>query len=160
MKKVIPVLLVIFLVSCAGNKVKLPIDTALGNLIRVEQKDTVATDEQPISAEAGKVLYILSFEGKNGLTYEGGEQDALQAFPLVDAKGTEFRAVFEGSPTDKGALSNKDWHYNGRLQGKNGKFVFVGTLTIPTSKITLVYSVPKDAAGLTLKDGERRHAIN
>lgn len=160
MKRLIPVLLLILLVSCAGNKVKLPIDTSLGKLVRIEQKDKVATVDQPISAEDRKVLYILNFEGKSEITYEGGEQDALRAFPLVDSKGTEFNSIFAGSPTNTGALSNKDWRYNGQLQGRNGKFVFVGALSIPAGKLTVVYSVPKDVAGLSLKDGERRHAIN
>lgn len=160
MSKVMLVFVAIFLTSCAGNKVNLPIDTSLGKLVRIEQKDSFATDERSISAEDGKVLYLLNFEGKNEISYEGGEQDALQAFPLVDAKGAEFRTVFAGSPTATGALANKDWRYNGQLQGKNGRFVFVGALSIPTGKITLVYSVPKDAASLSLKDGERRHAIN
>jgi len=148
------------LASCAGNKVNLPIDTTLGKLMRIEQKETVATDERVISAEAGKVLHLLHFEGKNEISYEGGNQDALRGFPLVDAKGTEFTPTYAGSPTDSGALSNKDWRYNGQLQGKNGKFVFVGALSVPRGKITLVYSVPKGASGLSLKDGDRKHAIN
>ncbi|MGZ5435954.1 MAG: hypothetical protein ACXW3F_07730 [Pyrinomonadaceae bacterium] len=160
MKKLPIIFIPLVLIACAGNKLTLPIDTSLGKLVRIDQKQTVATDDRSIAAEDGKVFYVLSFEGKDQISYEGGEQDALQAFSLVDAKGTEFRTVFEGSPTDTGALSDKDWHYNGQLQGKNGKFVFVGTLTIPTSKITLVYSVPKGVSGLSLKDGERKHAIN
>lgn len=160
MKKVMIIFFPALLIACAGSKVKLPIDTSLGKLARIEQKDNVATDERSVSAEDGKVLYLLNFEGKNEISYEGGEQDTLQAFPLVDAKGTEFRTVFAGSPTDTGALSNKDWHYNGQLQGKNGKFVFVGALSVPTGKLTLVYSVPKGTSGLSLKDGDRRHAIN
>ena len=160
MKILLIIFLLVFLISCTGSKVNLPIETSLGKLVRIEQKDKVATDEQPISAEGGKVLYILSFEGKNELTYEGGEQDALRAFPLVDSKGTEFNSIFAGSPTNTGALSNKDWRFNGQLQGRNGKFVFVGALSIPSGKLMVVYSVPKDAGGLSLKDGERRHPIN
>lgn len=160
MKKVITVFLSVFLIACAGNKVNLPIDTSLGKLVRIDQKASVATDEKSISAEDGKVLYLLNFEGKNEVSYEGGAQDALGAFPLVDSKGGEFSSVFAGSPTSSGALSNKDWRYNGQLQGKNGKFVFVGALSVPTGKITLVYSVPKGASGLSLKDGDRKHVIN
>jgi len=160
MRELMLALLVVVLVSCGTNKVNLPIDTSLGKLVRIEQKEKVATDDESISAEGGKVLYVLSFEGKNELTYEGGEQDALRAFPLVDSKGTEFNSIFAGSPTNTGALSNKDWRFNGQLQGRNGKFVFVGVLSIPTGKLTVVYSVPKDAGGLSLKDGERRHAVN
>lgn len=160
MRNRILVLVLIVLGSCGGNKVKLPIDTTLGKLVRIEEKEKVATDDESISTEAGKVLYVLSFEGKNELTYEGGERDALRAFPLVDSKGTEFNSIFAGSPNNTGALSNKDWRFNGQLQGRNGKFVFVGALSIPTGKLTVVYSVPKDAASLSLKDGDRKHAIN
>jgi hypothetical protein len=160
MKKVITMFLSIFLIACAGAKVNLPIDTSLGKLVRIDQKASVATDEKSLSAEDGKVLYLLSFEGKNEVSYEGGEQDALRAFPLIDSKGTEFSPVFAGSPASGDKLSNKDWRYNGQLQGKNGKFVFVGALSVPTGKITLVYSVPKGASGLSLKDGDRKHVIN
>lgn len=160
MKSLLIVFPLAFLISCAGNKVNLPIDTSLGKLVRIEQKENFATDERSVSAEEGKVLYLLNFEGKNEISYEGGQQDALQGFPLVDAKGTEFRTVFAGSPTGTGALSNKDWRYNGQLKGQNGRFVFVGALSIPAGKVTLVYSVPKGVSGLSLKDGERKHAIN
>jgi hypothetical protein len=160
MRKLTLVFSLIFLVSCGGNKVNLPLDTSLGKLVRIDQKENVATDERSISADDGKVLYLLNFEGKNEVSYEGGEQDALRAFPLVDSKGTEFTSMYAGSPTNSGVLSNKDWRYNGQLQGKNGKFVFVGALSVPTGKITLVYSVPKGVSGLLLKDGDRKHAIN
>lgn len=160
MKKVITVFLSVFLIACVGNKAHLPIDTSLGKLVRIDQKASVATDEKSISAGEGKVLYLLNFEGKNEVSYEGGEHDALRTFPLIDSKGTEFSPVFAGSPASDDKLSNKDWHYNGQLQGKNGKFVFVGALSVPTGKISLVYSVPKGASGLSLKDGDRKHAIN
>jgi hypothetical protein len=146
--------------SCTGNKVKLPIETSLGKLVRIEQKESVVTDERSVTAEAGKVLYLLSFEGKSEIPYEGVQNEGLRSFTLVDAQGTEFSPVFSGSPTDAGKLSNKEWRYNGQMKGQNGKFVFVGTLSVPTAKIALVYSVPKDASGLSLKDGASKHEIN
>jgi hypothetical protein len=154
------ILLAVSLMSCTGNRVKLPIETSLGKLVRLEQKDSVVTDERSISAEAGKVLYLLSFEGKSEIPYEGAQNEGLRSFALVDANGTEFTPVFSGSPTNAGKLSAEQWRYNGELKGQNGKFVFVGTLSVPAGKIALVYSVPKDASGLFLKDGERKHAIN
>ena len=159
MKKLI-IFIPLFLIACTGNKVTLPIDTSLGKLVSIDQKDNVATDEKSLAAEDGKVLYLLNFEGKNEISYEGGDQNVLKAFSLIDAKGTEIPPVYSGSPAGAGKLSDKDWKYNGRLQGKDGKFVFVGTLSIPTGKLTLVYPVPKGASGLSLKDGERKHVIN
>jgi hypothetical protein len=159
-KKAVILLLGVFLAACSSNSVKLPIETSLGKLVRIEQKDNVATDERSISAEAGKVLYLLSFEGKSEIPYQGVQNEGLKSFTLVDSNGTEFSPVFTGSPTNAGPLSDKELRYNGELKGQNGKFVFVGTLSVPSGKIALVYSVPKDASGLSLKDGERRHVIN
>lgn len=156
----IAVLILVMLSACGGNKVRLPIETSLGNLVRIEKKDDVATDERTISPEGGKVLYLLSFEGKSEIPYEG-EKEMFQTFTLVDSKGTESTPVFAGSPTNAGTLSNKEWKYiRGQLKAQNGRFVFVGVLSLPQPRLALVYAVPKDASGLTLKDGERRHAIN
>lgn len=122
------------------------------------------TTPMNIYAEGGRlrygVLYLLSFEGKKEVAYEGSETDALQTFPLTDSRGREFIAVFAGSPTKDGALSQKEWKYSGQLEGRDGKWVFVGTLLLPEPKLTLIYAVPKNASGLTLKDRERRHQIN
>ena len=159
-KLLVTMFLALFLISCAGSRVRLPIKTSLGNLVSIEKKDSVTTDERTISAEAGKVLYLLSFEGKSEITYEGAEREALQTLTISDSKGTEFAPVYSGSPTNTGTLSGKDWRYNGALKPQNGKFVFAGVLSVPSGKIALVYSVPRDASDLSLKDGKEKHPID
>lgn len=160
MKKITTMFLAVFLISCAGNKVKLPIETSLGSLVRVEKKSSVATDEQTISSEAGQVLYVLSFEGKNEIRYEGGKKDPIQTYALVDSNGKETTPLYAATPIEGDKLSNKDWHYDGQLHGTGGGFSFVGVLRFSQPKVTLVYRLPSDVSGLALKDGERRHSIN
>src|SRR5688500_15262375 len=124
------VLILAMLSACGGNKVRLPIETSLGNLVRIETRDGVTTDERTISAEAGKVLYLLSFEGKSEITYEGAEKEVL--LTIIDSKGTEFNPVFAGSPTNTGTLSSKEWKYNGALKPKEGKCVIALVLSVPS----------------------------
>lgn len=147
--------------SCGDSRVKLPIQTSLGDLIRVEAKDNVATDERTFSPESGGVLYVLSFEGKGQFDYQESEiKDTTVFLPLIDSGGKEFRHVFMGTPMTDGTLSNKAWKYSGELVGRDGRFVFVGKLSLPEPTLTLLYSVPKTASGLALKDGDQKHRIN
>lgn len=95
---------------------------------------------------------MLSFEGKKELPAPG-------MLPLVDPAGKESRPVFAGSPTKEGALTRKQWRYNGAMTAQDGKWIFEGTLLLPEPKVTLVYAVPTDAAGWLLKDGERKHRV-
>lgn len=148
------------LTACGGNTIQLPIDTSLGRLVRIDKKESVATDERTVSAAAGKILYLLSFEGKSEISYEGDEKNALHAVSLVDGKGTEFNYVFAGSPNNEGTLSKKEWRYNGQLNAKDGQWIFQGVLSVPPAKMVLAYEVPKDSSDLSLKNGEQKHAID
>lgn len=149
-------------ISCA-HKVTLPIKTSLGELVKVENKDSVATNEQTISPKSEEVIYILSFEGKKEIEVKevaASESMKLLDLPLVDSNGKEFAPVFAGSPTKEGPLSNKDIKLDGEMTGKDGKWwVSTGKITLPDSKLTLVYVVPKNASGLALKDGSQAHPI-
>ena len=143
----------VLLVSCnKGSNVRLPIATSLGNLVRVEKVERVVTDDKPVSAAPGEVLYLLSFEGKNSIS-------APVNPTLVDEKGNEKLAVFAGSPVRDGTLTKKAWTYNGEAKSVDGKFVFTGTVSLPEPRIAVVFSLPEGSAGWRLKDGENRPQV-
>ena len=146
----------ILLISC--NKVQLPIETSWGNLVRIEKVDRLITDEETLSPGTGEVLYLLSLEGKGKIAVQSSEPHGWMP-PLVDSTGKQWFPVFAGSPTREGTLTKKQWVYNGQMTGQDGKLVFEGTISLPEPKMALVYLVPRSAAGLALKDGERRHRI-
>lgn len=151
---------VLVLTSCAGGP-KLPLKTSLGDLIQIEKKTSIQTSDGNIDAKTDELLYLLSFEGKKELAFEGNaEADGPKAFRLIDSKGTSYVPAFAGTPTGEGVISDKEWKYSGGLTGRDGKWVFSGTLEFPAPKISLVYKVPKDASGLKLKDGNESHAIS
>jgi hypothetical protein len=148
-------------VSCGDGKAKLPVRTSLGDLVRVEKRDEVTTDERNFPSGNEEIYYLLSFEGKGQFEYLGSElKNALIFLSLVDSGGREFRPVFMGNPNKDGALSNRDWRYDGSLTAQDGKLVFVGKLSLPEPRLTLLYSVPRGAAGLALKDGEQKYRID
>jgi len=175
--------------SCATKVVTLPVSTSLGSLVRIEKKATVPTNRETISPKSGEVIYVLSFEGKNGFqikdvavpdlvrltgfltddsdigfdNFSGAQAPEiirLVNLPLVDSGGKEITPVFVGSPTSQGTLSQQGIVFNGRVTGKGGKpWVTTGNLKFPEPKVTLVYIVPEGAT-LTLKDGNQQHPIN
>lgn len=159
--------LVLLLVSChKTNSLRVPtsngapIRTSIGNLTSLEKKDSVETSDKKISPKSDEVLYLLTFEGKSEITYEGkAQQDGPNRILLLDAKGKEYSPESAGTPKN-GTLSDKDWKYNGGMKAVNGKFVFSGTMTLPEPKIVLVFLIPKDAAKLSLKDGDQKHPID
>lgn len=154
-------LALLFGVSCA-RKVTLPIKTSLGDLVKIENRDTVTTNESVISPKPDELIYVLNFEGKKEFEFEG--VDAAKVFtlfdlPLLDSNGKEFVPAFAGSPTKEGTLSNKDMNVNGGMTGREGRWVSTGKITLPEPKLALVYLVPKNAS-LSLKDGEQKYPIN
>ena len=169
-------LLLLLLVSCGGNKMKslsegttkrtptsngAPIRTSIGDLARIEKKDSVETNEEKIVPKAEEVLYLLTFEGKSEITYDGTTQrDGPNRILLIDPTGKEYVSEFAGTPAKDGTLSNKEWRYNGGMTAVNGKFVFAGTLSLPEPRVALVYLIPKDVSSLSLKDGDQKHSID
>jgi hypothetical protein len=175
-------------VSC-GSKVTLPISTSLGNLTKIEKKEKVNTNKDPVSPKSGEVVYLLTFEGKKEyevkgvavpelISMTGGLTDdsniRMQDFsisaspgmasglnlPLLDSSGKEFAPVFFGTQTADGVISNNGMRFNGSVTGRNGKpWITTGKFDFPESKVTVVYVVP-DGATLTIKDGGKKHAIN
>ena len=149
----------LLLISC--NKVKLPIKTSLGDLVRIEKRDAVETSDKRVTPKPDETLYMLTFEGKSEIVFEGTTgQDGPNKLPLVDSKGTQFTPVFGGSPAKDGALSNKEWKMNGSMRGADGNWVFSGTMTFPEPTVALLYLIPNSSSGLALKDGDQRHPIN
>jgi hypothetical protein len=175
-------------VSC-GSRVTLPVSTSLGNLTKIEKKERVNTNKNPVSPGSGEVVYLLSFEGKKEyevkgvavpelISLTGGLTDnsdiRMEAFsisaspgmasglnlPLVGSSGKEFAPVFFGTQTNDGVISNQGMRFNGNVTGKDGKpWITSGKFEFPESKVTVVYVVPEDAT-LTLKDGGQQHRIN
>jgi len=134
--------------------------TSIGDLVTVEKRTSVDTSDKKFEPRADELLYLLNFEGKNELTFEGKPQkDGPNRIILVDSKETKFPPQFAGTPTDSGSISNTDWKYDGGMKGVGGKFVFFGKLILPTPRIALVYVVPKNASGLRLKDGDENRPL-
>jgi len=126
----------------------------------IEKKPSIQTNEKKVEPKPDEWLYLLTFEGKNEITFEGkSAEDGPQRILLVDAKGTKFAPEFAGTPAGDGSISNADWKYNGPMKGVGGKWVFEGKVTLPTSKIALVYLVPQSASGLTLQDGSQTYSL-
>ena len=147
--------------SCGEYKPSLPIKTSMGDLVRVEMKASVETNKDKITPKEEEALYQLSFEGVNEISYDGNvSADGPNRLVLVDAAGKQFSPVYTGTPANDGALSDADWKFNGNLKSVDGKWVFVGTVTMIEPKFAAIYRVPKGSTGLVLKDGDQRHRIN
>jgi hypothetical protein len=161
----------------------------LGDLTKIEKKNNVSTNKDPITPKSGEAIYVLSFEGKKDrevkdvavpelISLTGGLSDnsdiSLDNFnvsagsgmasalnlPLVDASGKEFAPVFFGTPNTDGVISNIGARINGHVTGRDGKpWLTTGKFDFPEAKVTVVYVVPESAT-LSLKDGEQKHAIN
>jgi len=150
----------LLVVSCGRHKVSLPVQTSLGQLVAIEQKDTVATDKGAITPGAGEVLYQLTFEGRNELAYEGKPREDGFARVLVDSTLNEFEPAFAGTPRADGTISHEKWTWTGFYTGDGtGRTVFKGSVALPEPKLTLVYKVPRAASGLMLRDGNQLHPV-
>lgn len=153
------ILALLLLITCTENKVKLPIATSLGNLVEIEQRDMIQTNEKQFTPNTKEVLYILMFEGKSEVLYEGKLKEDGPWRALIDSKGKEFWPVFAGTPQKDGVISNAEWIMSGTVEVVEVEPVFKGKATLPAPKLALIYLISKDAAGLTLKDGNQRHPI-
>ena len=154
------ILTALLFISCGKNKVKLPIATSLGNLVKIEQKDMIKTNKKIITPKPDELLYLLTFEGKNEIIYEGGLQyDGPFKLLLVDSKGAKFPAEFAGTVTENGIVSNEKWLMTGRVEFTAEGSVFKGKAVLPEGKLAVIYLVPKKASGLTLAEGDKRYRI-
>lgn len=183
------VVLMLSLCASCARKVSLPIKTSLGDLTKIEKKNNVSTNKDPVTPKPGEVIYVLSFEGKKDrevkdvavpelINLTGGLSDnsdiRLENFavsagsgmasalnlPLADSSGKEFVPVFFGTPNTEGVISNNGARFNGHVTGRDGKpWVTTGKFDFPDAKVTVVYVVPESAT-LSLKDGEQKHALN
>jgi hypothetical protein len=159
-------LLIPLFISCIDIKVKLPIETSLGNLVTIEQKDMVETSGGKITPKSEEVLYLLIFEGKSEIPFNVTVQttDIQRAIPfilesireyaplIVDQETyNQYTPVFTGSPDTIGIISPNGWGIDGDVKNYNWK----GKLTMQESRIALVYLIPKTAVKLILKDGEQ-----
>ncbi len=178
----------LFSVSC-GSKVSLPIATSLGNLTKIEKRDKVNTNKEPVTPKAGEVVYVLTFDAHKEhevkniaapelISLTGALSDASEItftnftvsmtpglgsvlnMPLVDESGKEFGPAFFGNAQADGTITNAGVHFNGKVTGKDGKpWVTTGKLDFPSNNVAVVYVVPENAK-LSLKDGGQKHAIN
>jgi hypothetical protein len=178
-------LLLLLLVSCGGSRVKLPAKTSFGDLVEIKKGDKVAMNDPvivPITAQPGEIIYELHFDSKNQISY-GQDKESFLSPSLVDSTGRVYGFVYAGSLGPDGLLTRKDWRANGLYKPEVGDsrititnlnvgawpgrwqgWVFTGTFTLANSdqprRIAFVYSVPKDARGLTLKDGSQTYLVD
>ena len=171
-------------VSCGGGRVKLPAKTSFGDLVEIKKGDKVAMDDpviMPITPPAGEIAYELHFEGTHEITY-GQNKESFLSPSLIDSTGRVYPFVYAGRVGTDGLLTRKDWRANGLYKPEVGEsrititnlnvgawpgkwqgWIFTGTFTLPSSdkprRVAFVYSVPKDAPGLTLKDGNQTYLI-
>jgi hypothetical protein len=150
--------------SCGtNNKVKLPIDTSVGNLVSIEQKMNVATDGENIAIKPGEILYLLTFNGKSEFSLNGPLSKADPQRALVDQDGKEYWPVYSGSLREDGVISNKEWNFSSGVMtgGEDGQLVFVdGSMTIPKPEFTLIFCVPQNITKLALRDGDKQFPVN
>jgi TonB family protein len=150
------------LVSCSSKSEIIPLrgalETSLGKLERVEKrgeiKISVDEKEKTIRSQNNETLYIFIFSGKNEISK--GED----GFPLIDSAWNFYLPVFEGTSGTDGILSNKGWILNGELLGREGKFVFVGTIKLPRPQITLIYLIPKSVQDLAFVDAIKNGEVH
>ena len=162
-RRLVSMILALFLVGCGESKTAFDTDTSLGKLLEVEKRTkSVSTDIDParISPGESEVLFLLTFSGQGEITYTSGRD-----YPLISSSGSQFYPTFAGNPTGDDTLSGGKWLMTGVMGGQDGTFVMQGavTYTLPKSqtprRTVFVYVVPKDAGALTLKDGDHTFPI-
>ena len=183
------ILTLLLCASCA-RKVSLPIKTSLGDLTRIEKKDKVNTNKDPVSPKSGEVIYVLSFEGKKEYEVKGVAAPELMSFtggltdnsdikfdnfnvssgimdlgsvlnlPLVDSSGKQFNPAFFGTPGADGVISNTAVRFNGHVTGRDGK-PWVSTGKFDFPEAKVtLVYLVPENTTLSLKDGGQQHAIN
>jgi hypothetical protein len=147
-------------------KAALPMKTSLGDLVKIENRNEVKTDQETIALKTNESLYAFSFEGKKKIEFKGDKSANPNSYlylPLIDPTGHEFVPVFAGGSVKDGVLSKKGIDIITQFRiAKNFEQVPTGEgfIMLPEPKLTLVYLVPKEVSGLALKDGGQRFQIN
>jgi hypothetical protein len=161
----LPACLAFHLTACSGRDAPLQSEviaqTSLGDLVRVQRKEQVVTSGEPISPEPDEMLWVLDFEGRLEIPYDPGYNlEGSSYYPLVDASGRRYSAILVGTPNEAGALTLDGWDVSpAQIIQKDGLFTLESTVKLPRPKVSIVYSVPRDASKLTLQDGDRRHEL-
>lgn len=153
----------VMLAACAGN-VELPKGTGLGDLVKLENKDSVSVKgKEPLKPKDGETFYVLNFENINSVAFRDltpESKTVLHNFSLVDSAGKEYRPMAFGSTAEDGGYTTEGMTYDGSMEASGGRFfIRTGSVNVPNGRLTVVYSVPKTASGLSLKDGEKRYPV-
>jgi len=157
-------MITLFIMSCStDNKIKLPVDTSVGSLVSIEQKENVTTAGENIVVKPGEVLYLLTFKGKNEFSIKGPMSKSDPKRALVDQNGTEYWPVYSGCLREDGVISDEEWKFSsGHMTGgEDGQLVFVdGSMTIPKPEFTLIFCVLQNNTKLALRDGDKQFPVN
>ena len=150
-------LLLLSLMACGS---KLPVQTSLGELHRVDKVQSISSDNSTggsLAAGTGETLLVLHFRGKKEIRIDATPEPP---YSLTDSSDRRFPPIFQGTEAADGSYSTKGWEYNGAMKGVNGRFVFEGVLSTPEDHFAFVYRVPQDAKGLKLQDRTQAFAID
>lgn len=153
----------LLLAACAGT-VELPKGTGLGDLVNLENKDSIPVKgKEPLKPKDGETLYILNFENIDRVAFHDltpESRTVLHDFPLVDSAGKEYRPTAFGATADGGGYTTEGMTYDGNMEASGGRFyIRTGSVNVPGRRLTVVYSVPKTASGLALRDGDKRYPV-
>jgi hypothetical protein len=166
------VLLNTVFLSCSRNIRELPVETSFGKLISVEIKKRIETDEEKINPEPGTILYLLSFEGGDTISFVtyARTRDVTKALapiletvrfsaPLVVDLKTKIQyiPVFIGMKDHTGKIiAPIIWEINAECEN----YTWRGTLVTNTGGITLVYLIPEEVGNFSIKDHENIFRIS
>ena len=149
------------LVSCSSKSEIIPLrgslETSLGKLEMVEKRTEIKINvnkkEKTIRPQNDETLYIFTFGGKNEIS------KGKDGFPLIDTAGNYYLPDFEGTIGTDGIPSDGGWVLNGQMLGKDGEWVFAGTIKLPQPQVTLVYVIPKSVKDLAFIDAIDQSAV-
>lgn len=149
--------------GCA-RQVELPKGTALGDLVKVENKDSITgKGSETVKPKDGETIYVLNFENIKSVSFQDLNPDSktvLHQFALTDSAGKQYRPIAFGVTGQDGTLSSEGISYSGNMEAKDGRFYMrTGSVDIPGGQLTVVYLVPKSASGLSFMDGDKKHPI-
>lgn len=156
-------IIALLIMSCnTDTKVKLPVETSVGSLVSVEQKENVMTDRKDLAINSEEIFYLLTFKGKSEFVLNGPFDKSDPIRVLVDQDGTEYWPVYYGSMGENGVITGNDWMFSGGnlTGGEDGQLVYVDVnLTLPKPEFTLVYSIRKNVKELSLRDGDKQFPV-
>jgi len=169
-KGLLLLLIIIFSSACRSNLKKLPIDTSFGELISIEIKKHVETDEKKINPKPGEILYLLTFAEGDTIPFNtyAPSRDIRKAFPMIletvrlkapliiDLKTkTQYIPVLIGmKDRSQKIIPTIAWGINGEVKN----FIWTGTL-ITIGGMTLVYLIPQEVSKFSIKDHENEFRI-